>query len=84
MTWDLFMYGAGIGCLLSIAVIVTVILVESLYFHWPQIMTALRGNDRRGFVPLSPTASVRPLRTRHSRLPVVEADAQPTHSKRVA
>ncbi len=84
MTWDLFMYGAGIGCLLSIAVIVTVILVESLYFHWPQIMTALRGNDRPGFVPLSPTASVRPLRTRHSRLPVVEADAQPTYSKRVA
>ncbi len=84
MTWDLFMYGAGIGCLLSIAVIVTVILVESLYFHWPQIMTALRGNDRPGFVPLSPTASVRPLRTRHSRLPVVEADAQPAHSKLVA
>ncbi len=84
MTWDLFMYGAGIGCLLSIAVIVTVILIESLYFHWLQIMTALRGNDRPGFVPLSPTASVRPLRTRHSRLPVVEADAQPTHSKLVA
>ena len=78
MTWDLFMYGAGIGCLLSIAVIVTVILVESLYFHWPQIMTALRGNDRPGFVPLSPTASVRPLRTRHTSLLIVEADPQLT------
>ena len=84
MTWDLFMYGAGVGCLLSIAVIVTVILVESLYHNRAKIMTALRGNDRPGFVPLSPTASVRPLRTRHSRLPVVEADAQPTYSKLVA
>ncbi len=84
MTWDLFMYGAGIGCLLSIAAISTAVLFESLYHNRAKIMTALRGNDRAGFVPLSPTASVRPLRTRHSRLPVVEADAQPTHSKLVA
>ena len=84
MTWDLFMYGAGIGCLLSMFVIVNVILVESLYHNRAKIMTALRGNDRRGFVPLSPTASVRPRRIRHSRLPVVEADAQPTPSKLVA
>ena len=84
MTWDLFMYGAGIGCLLSMFVIAAVVFVEDLYHRWPQIMTALRGNDRRGFVPLSPTASVRPRRISHSRLPVVEADAQPTHSKVVA
>ncbi len=84
MTWDLFMYGAGIGCLLSMFVIAAVVFVEDLYHRWPQIMAALRGNDRRGFVPLSPTASVRPRRISHSRLPVVEADAQPTHSKVVA
>jgi hypothetical protein len=84
VTWNLLMYGAGWACLGAIAIIAAVIIFEDLYCRWPQIMTALRGNDRPGFVPLSPTASVRPLRTRHSRLPVVEADAQPTHSKRVA
>ena len=84
MTWDLFMYGAGIGCLLSIAVISTVVVFESLYHNRAKIMTALHGNDRPGFVPLSPTASVRPRRIRHSRLPVVEADAQPTYSNVVA
>ncbi len=84
MTWDLFMYGAGIGCLLSMFVIAAVVFAEDLYHRWPQIMTALRGNDRRGFVPLSPTASVRPRGIRHSRPPVVDADAQPTYSKVVA
>ncbi len=84
MTWDLFMYGAGIGCLLSMFVIAAVVFVEDLYHRWPQITTALRGNDRRGFVPLSPTASVRPRRIRHSRLPVVDDNAQPTCSKVVA
>lgn len=84
MTWDLFMYGAGIGCLLSIAVISTVILFGSVYHNRAKIMTALRGNDRRGFGPLSPTASVRPRQIRHARLPAVEADAQPTYSKFVA
>jgi hypothetical protein len=78
VTWNLFMYGAGWACLGAIAIIAAVIFVESLYHRWPQIMTALRGNDRPGFVPLSPTASVRPLRTRHPQLLVVEADVQPT------
>jgi hypothetical protein len=84
VNWTNIMHGAGWMSLLAIAIIAAVIFFEDLYCRWPQIMTALRGNDRPGFVPLSPTTSVRPLRTRHSRLPVVEADAQPTHSKRVA
>jgi hypothetical protein len=84
VTWDLFMYGAGVGCLLSIAVISTVVLFESLYHNRAKIMIALRGNDRPGFVPLSPTASVLPLRTSAPKLRAVEADAQPTHSKLVA
>jgi len=79
MTWNLFMYGAGWACLGAIAIIATVIFVESLYHRWPQIMTALRGNDQPGFVPLSPTASVRPLRTSLPPLRAVEADAQPTN-----
>ncbi|MBB3589145.1 hypothetical protein [Sphingomonas sp. BK481] len=84
MNWTNIMHGAGWMTLLAIALIAAVIFFEDVYRRWPQIMTALRGNDRPGFVPLSPTASVRPLRTRQPRLPVVEADAQPTHSKRVA
>ena len=84
MNWTNIMHGAGWMSLLAIAIIAGVIIFEDLYCRWRQIMTALRGNDRPGFVRLSPTASVRSLRTRHSRLPVVEADAQPTHSKRVA
>ena len=79
MTWNLFMYGAGWACLGAIAIIAAVIFVESLYHRWPQIMTALRGNDRPGFVPLSPTASVRPPRTSLPPLRAVEADAQPTN-----
>jgi hypothetical protein len=53
VTWNLFMYGAGWACLGAITIIAAVIFVESLYHRWPQIMTALRGNDRPGFVPLS-------------------------------
>jgi hypothetical protein len=79
MNWDWFMYGAGWACLAAIAIIATVIFIDGLYHRWPQIMTALRGNDQPGFVPLSPTASVLPLRTRHTPLRNVEADAQPTH-----
>ena len=84
MNWTNIMHGAGWMCLLAIAIIAAVIFFEDVYRRWPQIMTALRGNDRRGFVPLSPTASVRPRGIRHSRPPVVEADAQPTCSKVVA
>jgi hypothetical protein len=79
MRWGLFMYGAGWACLAAIAIIATVIFVEDLYHRWPQIMTAFRGNDEPGFVPLSPTASVLPLRTSLPPLRTVEADAQPTH-----
>lgn len=79
MTWNLLMYGVGWACLGAIAIIAAVIFFEDLYCRWPQIMTALRGNDRPGFVPLSPTASVRPLRTSVPLLRAVEAGAQPTN-----
>ncbi len=78
MTWNLLMYGVGWACLGAIAIIAAVIFFEDLYCRWPQIMTALRGNDRPGFVPLSPTASVRPLRTGHTSPLIVEADPQLT------
>ena len=79
MNWTNIMHGAGWMSLLAIAIIAGVIFFEDVYRRWPQIMTALRGNDRPGFVPLSPTASVLPLRTSVPKLRVVEADAQPTH-----
>ena len=78
MNWTNIMHGAGWMSLLAIAIIAGVIFFEDVYRRWPQIMTALRGNDRPGFVPLSPTASVRPLRTRHTSLLIVEADPQLT------
>jgi len=84
MTWNLFMYGAGWASLGAIAIIATVIFVDDLYHRWPQIMIAFRGNDEPGFVPLSPTASVLPLRTSVPPLRVDEAGAQPTVSKRAA
>ena len=81
MTWNLFMYGAGWASLGAIAIIATVIFIDDLYRRWPQIMTALRGNVEPGFVPLSPTASVLPLRTSTPQLRTVEADDQPTQSQ---
>ena len=80
MNWTNIMHGAGWMSLLAIAIIAAVIFLEDAYRRWPQIMTALRGNDRPGFVPLSPTASVLPLRTSVPKLPSVEAGPQPTHS----
>jgi hypothetical protein len=79
VNWTNIMHGAGWMSLLAIAIIAAVILFEDFYCRWPQIMTALRGNDRPGFVPLSPTASVRPLRTSVPLLRAVEAGAQPAN-----
>ena len=79
MNWTNVMHGAGWMSLLAIAIIAAVIFLEDAYRRWPQIMTALRGNDRPGFVPLSPTASVLPLRTSVPLLRAVEAGAQPTN-----
>jgi len=78
VNWTNIMHGAGLMSLLAIAIIAGVIFFEDVYRRWPQIMTALRGNDRPGFVPLSPTASVRPIRTSVPSLRAVEAGAQPT------
>lgn len=79
MNWTNIMHGAGWMSLLAIAIIAGVIFFEDVYRRWPQIMAALRGNDRPGFVPLSPTASVRPPRTSVPLLRAVEAGAQPTN-----
>ena len=84
MTWNLFMHGLGIGCLLCIAAIAIGIIVASLVPNWARIWDTACGRPWPiARHPVSPTASVLPLRTRHQ-LRTVEADAQPTVSKHAA
>jgi hypothetical protein len=85
LTWNLFMHGVGIACLLCIASIAVGIIAASIVPNWRRIWDTACGRpwpiSRH---PVSRTASVLPLRTRQSKLPAVEAGAQPTVSKRVA
>jgi hypothetical protein len=84
MNWHAIMHGAGMGCLLAIAGISLAMIADALVPNWTRILTVLRGNPARGFVPLSPTASVLLLRTSFPSLHAVEADAQPPISERAA
>jgi hypothetical protein len=84
MIWDHAMYALGVASLTAIFAIALRIFRDDLVRHWPRIIRTLRGNDVPGFVPLSPTASVLPLRTSHPQLRAVEADAQPTLFEHVA
>lgn len=84
MNWDHTMYALGVASLTAIFGLALHIFRDDLVCHWPRIIRTLRGNDEPGFVPLSPTASVLPLRTSHPQLRAVEADAQPTLFERVA
>lgn len=78
MTWTTFMHGLGIGCLFCIAVIAVASLIDSLVPNWPRIWDTACGRPWPvARHPVSPTASVLPLRTGHQ-LRTVEADAQPT------
>jgi hypothetical protein len=78
MIWDNAMYALGVASLTAIYAIALRIFRDNLVRHWPRIIRTLRGNDEPGFVPLSPTASVLPLRASLTPLRAVEADAQPT------
>ena len=78
------MYALGVASLTAIFAIALRIFRDDLVRHWPRIIRTLRGNDEPGFVPLSPTASVLPLRTSVPTLRADEAGAQPTVSKRAA
>ncbi len=84
MNWDIAMYSLGVASLTTILGLSLGILGDSLIRHWPRIVRTLRGNDEPGFVPLSPTASVLPLRTSLPPLRADEAGAQPTVSKHAA
>ena len=79
MTWNAFMHGAGVGCLICIASIAVAIIVDSLVPNWRRIWDTACGRPwpitRH---PVSPTASVLPLRTSSTPLRTVEAGAQLT------
>ena len=73
------MHGVGIGCLLTIAAIAVGSIIASIVPNWARIWDTVNGRPwapRRH--PVSPTASVLPLRTRHPQLRAVEARAEPT------
>lgn len=80
MTWNPFMHGLGIGCLICIASIAVAIIVDSLVPNWRRIWDTACGRPwpiARHHV--SPTASVLPLRTSVPKLRADEARSQPTH-----
>ena len=79
MNWTPFMHGFGIGCLISIAAITVAILVDSLVPNWRRIWDTACGRPWPiALHPVSPTASVLPLRSRYPSLRTIETDAQPT------
>lgn len=78
MNWDHAMYALGVVSLTAIFGVALRIFRDHIVRHWPRIIRTLRGNDEPGFVPLSPTASVPPLRTSHPQLRAVEARIEPT------
>ena len=79
MNWDHAHYALGVASLTMIFGVALRIFRDNLVRQWPQLLRALRGNGHPGFVSLSPTALVLPLRTSVPKLRAVEADAQPTH-----
>ncbi|TCQ04079.1 hypothetical protein C8J40_109214 [Sphingomonas sp. PP-CC-3A-396] len=78
MTWNLFMHSVGCVCLIAMAGCGIWSLYDSLVPNWSRIWPRACGAVIFGDGPASPTASVLPLRTRHTPLPIVEADPQLT------
>ena len=80
MNWTPFMHGLGIGCLICIALIAVAIIVDSLMPNWRRIWDTACGRPWPiARHPVSPTASVLPLRTSVPKLRADGARAQPTH-----
>ena len=84
MTWNIAMHGIGIACLLTMGGLSLGIIADTLIQNWSRIWPRACGEIIVGDGPVSPTASVLPLRTSSTPLRAVEAGAQPTYSKRVA
>jgi hypothetical protein len=79
MTWHVAMHALGWASLFTMAGVSLATIFHALVPNWARIWDTACGRpwpvSRH---PVSPTASVLPLRTRHQ-LRTVEADAQPTH-----
>ncbi len=85
MTWNLFMHCAGVVCLVTMAGCGAWSLFTSLVPNWARIWDTACGRPWPiARHPVSPTASVLPLRTFVPTLRAVEADAQLTVSKHAA
>ena len=80
MTWHVAMHALGWASLITIAGVSLAIIADSLVPNCARIWDTACGRPWPiARHPVSPTASVLPLRTRHTPLRTVEADAQPTH-----
>ena len=80
MTWNIAMHGIGIACLLTMGGLSLGIIADTLIQNWPRIWDTACGRPWPiARHPVSPTASVLPLRTSVPELRAVEAGAQPTH-----
>lgn len=79
MNWNVAMHVLGWTSLITIAGVSLAIIADSLVPNWARIWDTACGRPWPiARHPLSPTASVLPLRTRHTPLPIVEADPQLT------
>ncbi len=79
MTWNIAMHGIGIACLLTMGGLSLGIIADTLIQNWSRIWPRACGEIITGDGPVSPIASVLPLRTSVPKLRTVEAGAQPTH-----
>lgn len=79
MTWHVAMHALGWASLITIAGISLAMLADALVPNWARIWDTACGRPWPiSLHPVSPTASVLPLRTSSPPLRAVEADAQPT------
>ena len=78
MTWNIAMHGIGIACLLTMGGLSLGIIADTLIQNWSRIWPRACGEIITGDGPVSPTASVLPLRTSSTPLRTVEAGAQLT------
>ena len=79
MTWNVAMWALGWASLITIAGVSLAIIADSLVPNWARIWDTACGRPWPiARHPVSPTASVLPLRTSVPPLRVDEAGAQPT------
>ena len=79
MTWHIAMHALGWASLITIAGVSMAIIADSLVPNWARIWDTACGRPWPvARHPVSPTASVLPLRTSHPQFRAVEARIEPT------